>query len=239
MVAGFPWALCVKCCAFVLYLLVMVVVFPIARHTLNHTVINWEYAAMYPCRGPYAELDCDATVHVPGVFGAKLPPYNVTLSTDGQDPAGRAIKVKIAETVFPEMKLKTGDNILDFISGLALPDTSTLHKSFLSRIFDDGKTAKLFVESDHVKMIVLGFLPVYNLKLSKTLTCHGKNMTAPKDIPAKYCQPQFDDIFRMNEDSANDLEGAVDLAWNRRLSSDQGPGYAIICTPDTDETLVV
>merc|ERR1712232_758339 len=98
----------IKFCCSVLHALILIVVTPIVKHILNGTSVSLPFAVMYPCNTPFAELDADTTIKVPGLFGAELQPYSAKLSTEGKDPAGRVQKVTFGQSLFPNMNLKPG-----------------------------------------------------------------------------------------------------------------------------------
>jgi len=186
---GIPIIPTIKLCLTVLHLLGLAAIWPIAQYILNQTVVTLPYSVMYPCSTPFAELSNDATIHIPGPFDAVLDEYNPTLSTEVVDPAGRKLKVAFGSSNFPKMTLKHGTNNLDFTVGVAVSDKDVLLSSFILPMFMEGKKVKLFIDVEDLTVHILGFLAVPKLHMHKVLTCHGTNTTAPKEIPAKYCQP--------------------------------------------------
>lgn len=226
-----------KACCFVLHVLVLIVVTPIAQHILNGTSVSLPYAVMYPCNSPFAELDSDASIQIPGLFGAALQPYNTILSTEGKDPAGRTLKIKIGESLFPEMNLKPGTNPVDFTTGIAIADTTSLLNNFIVPMFVEGKTVKLFIDVQNITLTVLKFIKVPNLKMNKVLVCHGSNTTQPKEIPDKYCKPESVDPLSPASADLGVLEQLTQEMWERRLSRDQGQGYQMVCVVEEGTTV--
>jgi len=219
----------IKLCCSVLHLLVLIVATPIAQKILNKTSVSLPAAVMYPCSTPFAELDSDTSIQIPGPFGADLQPYATTLSTEATDSAGRALKKQIGSSIFPEMKLKHGSNPVDFSTGVALSDTQTLLNDFIVPMFTENKTVKLFIDVENVTLKLFSFLRIPDLKMHKVLSCRATNTTQPKDIPSKYCNPSSEIASRM------DTLDFMDLAWRRRLLGDSNQGYKIACT-DTQNT---
>jgi len=223
----------IKCCCFVLYLLGLVVVWPIARLIVSNTTVELPYSVMYPCSTPYAMLTNDATIHLPGPFAAVLKPYNTTLSTDGVDGAGRPIRVNIGAATFPSMSLKHGDNAVDFTTGVALADTKSLLESFILPMFVDNKTVKLYIDVPDLSLDVFGLFPVPKLQMHKVLTCRGTRTTAPKEIPDEYCHPADASATALLEEANEIMQQMV----SRRLqpsAKDQYQGYEMKCGLDGD-----
>lgn len=229
----------IKACCAVLHVLVLIVVTPIVKHILNGTSVSLPFATMYPCSTPFAELDADTTIKIPGIFGAHLQPYSAKLSTEGKDPAGRVLKVTFGQSLFPDMKLKPGSNPIDFTSGVALSDTSALLNNFIVPMFMNNQTVKLFLDVDNITLTVLKFIKVTGLKMNKVLMCRGSNTTKPKDIPDKYCKPTIMDDSQHSTDDSDDIGHFIEQAFSRRLSYDQGQGYQMTCQPTDGEDIVV
>jgi len=226
------------CCA-VLHALILVVVTPIVKHILSGTTVSLPYAVMYPCTTPFAELDADTTIKVPGLFGAELQPYTAKLSTEGKDPAGRVQKVALGQSLFPNMKLKPGSNPIDFTTGVGLSDTSALLNDFIVPMFMNNQTVKLFLDVDNISLTVFKFIKVTGLKMNKVLMCRGSNTTKPKDIPDKYCKPTVVDALQRGGDGSDDIGTLMEQTFSRRLAHDQEQGYQMVCQPDSGENLVV
>jgi hypothetical protein len=229
----------VKLCCGILQVLGLVVIIPIAQHILNRTVVTLPYSVIYPCDGPFAELTNDATIHIPGIFGAVLDPYETILSTDTHDEAGRAIKTRIGYATFPNMALKHGDNALDFSVGVELSESALTN--FIVPMFTEGKTVKLYIDADKVTLRVVHYMKVPGLHLHKVLVCHGTNMSAPKEIPARYCHP----TTTMNE-APSQMDELFQQVMGRRLNvtpGDMHKGYEIQCVADkgdsSDQSVVV
>jgi len=225
---GVPIIPTIKFCLKVLHVLGLVAITPIAQYILNRTVVTLPFSVVYPCDTPYAELDNDATIHIPGPFDAVLDEYNVTLSTEAVDAAGRTLKVGFGSSTFPKMTLKHGTNNLDFTTGVALSDVDALLNHFILPMFTEGKKVKLFIDVSDVTVHILGGLAtVPKLHMHKVLTCHGANTTAPKEVPDKYCHPKM----TMDLQSPQ-MNQPLQQMLGRRLQSNVGgqfTGYQMQC----------
>jgi len=185
----------VKFCCLVLYLLAMVVVWPITQLIVSKSSMELPYSVVYPCSTNNAMWVNDATIHLPGPFSAKLKAYETTLSIERVNGQGQYVKIALGKSRFPEMSLSPGKNNVDFQAAMDLQDVNSLKENFLQPM-QEGKTVKLFLDVPKFSLDVFGLLPVPLLHMHRELSCSGTKTTAPKDIPASICHGAATGIHR-------------------------------------------
>lgn len=202
----------------------------IAQHILNASIMSWPRFTLVPCgTTPFAELDIEASIHLPGLFSYKFEPYNAKLSAMVNDTAGRLVKYSLGSAAFPEMALKRGDNDVDFDVRASLDDPSTLVSTVINPMFADGKNVEFHMDVDNVTVHVLG-LAVPKLKLHKVLSCRALNITTS---PGKLCSRTTTSwLEQVASQSTQDSleEGLVEEMLSRRLQSSV-KGYIMVCEP--------
>merc|ERR1719473_2292586 len=77
----------------------------VSQTILSNTVVSWQHVTLIP-EGPQYGMQVDATIKIPGVFGAVLDPYAATLSTMTPVSAGNSVKTVIGKANAPQMSLK-------------------------------------------------------------------------------------------------------------------------------------
>jgi hypothetical protein len=227
----------VKLCCLVLYILLMVVVWPITQLIVSKTSIALPYSAMYPCSTPHAMLENEASIHLPGPFSAVLNPYETMLTVDGVDGAGRAMKINLGKSTFPKMSLSAGSNNVDFTVAVDIADSTVLLQNFLLPMFMEGKEVKLYLDVPKMSLKVFGLLPVPMLHMHKVLKCHGSKTVEPKEVPESICHPTaaMDSAFQEGESEDETQDVAQLISRRLQLSAEiqsKFKGYVMICVDD-------
>jgi len=226
----------IEMCCGVLYILALVLIWPITQHMLSGAQFTLPAAVIYPCSGESAWLTNDASVHFPALVRTEFDAYNTTLSTDAFDEAGRPMKTVIGHSTFPKMSWKRGDNMVDFTTAVTLAHTDSLQTDFIVPM-TQGKTVKLYIDADVMTGRLLGVLPVPFLHMHKVLRCHATKMTVTHKNPC-YRGP----LAKTTDSTSPETDDLFQQLLGRRLQTtvgDQQQGYQMQCVVDNDDPSVV
>merc|ERR1712232_571847 len=223
------------CCG-VLYILALVLIWPITQTMLGGAEFTLPAAVIYPCAGGSAWLTNDATVHFPALVPTEFNAFNTTLSTDAFDAAGRPMKTLLGHSTFPKMTWKPGDNMVDFTAAVTLAHTDSLQKDFIAPM-TEGKTVKLYIDAGDMTGRLLGVLPVPFLHMHKVLRCHATKMTVTHKNPC-YRGP----LAKTTDSTSPETDDLFQQLLGRRLQTavgDQQHGHQMQCVVDNDDPSVV